>query len=191
VHTERYHRLLLAAVPPGSRRALDVGCGVGRFARKLAARVHAVDAIDRADDVVARARAVRPAAANIRFAVADFMTMAVDDGGYDFVAALASLHHLPLAAALERMQRLLRPGGVLGVIGLYREHGLFDLVHGAVALPVSRWQRLRQGAQRDRVPLRDPTLTLREIRLEAARVLPGADVRRRLLWRYTLLWTKR
>jgi hypothetical protein len=34
-HNSHYHDLLLAAVPPGCRRALDVGCGLGTFARKL------------------------------------------------------------------------------------------------------------------------------------------------------------
>jgi SAM-dependent methyltransferase len=189
VHTERYHELLLDAVPQGSDRALDVGCGLGGFARKLAARVRTVDAIDRAADVVARA--VYPAVDNVRFSVADFMTMPLEESAYDFVSSLASLHHLPLGAALERMKLLLRPGGVLGVIGLYREHGAFDLAASAIAFPVSRWQRRRHGRRCDAVPLHDPTLTLREIRTEVARVLPGVVFRRHLLWRYTLVWMKR
>jgi len=46
-HNDHYHRLLLRQLPPGCRRALDVGCGTGRFARRLAQRGIQVDAIDR------------------------------------------------------------------------------------------------------------------------------------------------
>lgn len=33
-----------------------------------------------------------------------------------------------------------------------------------------------------------PEMTFAEIRREAVRVLPGARLRRRLFWRYTLVW---
>ena len=39
-------------------------------------------------------------------------------------------------------------------------------------------------------PIMDPQMTWREVRIEAARLLPGARSRRRLLWRYSLLWRK-
>ena len=38
-HNIHYHRLILDAVPPGARRALDVGCGEGTLARQLRAVV--------------------------------------------------------------------------------------------------------------------------------------------------------
>ncbi|NDZ99780.1 methyltransferase domain-containing protein, partial [Streptomyces sp. SID10116] len=45
-HNDHYHPLLLRNLPPGGRTALDVGCGTGRFARRLAARGYEVDALD-------------------------------------------------------------------------------------------------------------------------------------------------
>ena len=39
-------------------------------------------------------------------------------------------------------------------------------------------------------PLRDPIMTNGEVRRAAARLLPGARFRRRLWFRYTLVWTK-
>jgi 2-polyprenyl-3-methyl-5-hydroxy-6-metoxy-1,4-benzoquinol methylase len=45
-HNIHYHDLLLAAIPPHARRALDVGCGEGILARKLRDRVEHVIAID-------------------------------------------------------------------------------------------------------------------------------------------------
>ena len=41
-HNVHYYRLVLAAVPPGCERALDVGCGEGMLARQLAGRVRHV-----------------------------------------------------------------------------------------------------------------------------------------------------
>jgi hypothetical protein len=33
-HNRHHHRVILAAVPPGSERALDVGCGTGEPTRR-------------------------------------------------------------------------------------------------------------------------------------------------------------
>jgi hypothetical protein len=39
-------------------------------------------------------------------------------------------------------------------------------------------------------PILDPELSWREVRAEAARLLPGVRYRRLMLWRYSLLWAK-
>lgn len=46
-HNLHYLPTLLAAVPPGARRALDVGCGEGTLTRELRRRVAEVTGIDR------------------------------------------------------------------------------------------------------------------------------------------------
>ncbi|WP_190824649.1 hypothetical protein [Saccharopolyspora pogona] len=51
--------------------------------------------------------------------------------------------------------------------------------------------RGRAGKPHDRgMPVQDPTTTPHEIHAAAAQILPGAQVRRRLFWRYALLWRK-
>ncbi|MEV4472391.1 class I SAM-dependent methyltransferase [Nonomuraea sp. NPDC049504] len=37
-HNEHYHELLIRGIPEGAKQALDVGCGTGAFARRLAGR---------------------------------------------------------------------------------------------------------------------------------------------------------
>jgi hypothetical protein len=74
------------------------------------------------------------------------------------------------------------------VIGLYREHGAVDLLASLLALPVSLGLRLGHERNDSGVPRRAPDLTLRAIRSHVDEVLPGATLRRRLLWRYTVLY---
>jgi hypothetical protein len=40
------------------------------------------------------------------------------------------------------------------------------------------------------MPVADGALTTREVRAQVVGVLPGASVRRLLLWRYLLTWRK-
>lgn len=189
MNTVRYQDVLLDALPWPCARALDVGCGLGDFARRLAPFAGQVDAIDRVPEVIARARVHSRNPSNVRFACADAMTTDLEPG-YDFVCALASQHHLPLESALARLAGLLRLGGVLGVIGLYRPVTVFDHMAFAAAYPFGVLHRIiRRGRDiADRVPLCDPVASLDDIHSAAAVALPGAVIRRRLMWRYTLVY---
>lgn len=184
-----YHDLVLSAVPQGCARALDVGCGAGRLASELAERCSEVIAID-ADApalALARSRHERP---NLSFVEGDVMTHAFPDASFEFIASIATLHHLPLEPALERFRSLQRPGGVLVVIGLYRFETLSDYLVGGMATILSVLVRLMRGTERVNAPIRDPDTTLREIKDVVDRVLPGAVVRRELFYRYSLVWRK-
>src|SRR5688572_17070004 len=108
-HNRWYHRLLLAQIPAGAQRVLDVGCGAGTLACKLAARVPNVDAVDRSAAMVAEARKRAPA--NVTVHLADVLQVDLPQGAYDAVLSSAVLHHLPLADALPRMAGWLRSGG--------------------------------------------------------------------------------
>jgi 2-polyprenyl-3-methyl-5-hydroxy-6-metoxy-1,4-benzoquinol methylase len=118
-HNDHYHRLLLRQVPRGCRTALEVGCGTGRFARRLARRGIQVDAIDRSAEVVRAARAA-PAppvgAGRVRYLLADVTRVALPAGRYDFISCLASIHHMPFAT-VATLREALAPGGVLVILG--------------------------------------------------------------------------
>ncbi len=112
------------------------------------------------------------------------------DGSFDFITAVAALHHLPLRPALLRFKSLLRSGGTLSVIGLYRTHTFDDYLLAAIALP-SSWILGRLRAKTGvGAPVQNPVETLNEIRSACAGILPGAIVRRHLLFRYSLIWRK-
>ena len=190
-HNTHYHERLLQAVPASCRWALDVGCGLGDFARRLAGVAEQVDAIDLNPAVVARARELSSGVRNLRFVEADFLTWSATRS-YDFVSMIATLHHLPFTAALKRATSLLRPGGVLAVLGLDRAPSLFVAVaRSAIAYPVSGYYHCTRRTSRVGAPTLEPSMTLGEIRRQAIELLPGATVRRHLLWRYSLTWIKR
>jgi SAM-dependent methyltransferase len=158
--------------------------------------VDQIDGIDVSADMIDRARA--QSVSNARWLVGDVLDPDVDlrRGGYDVVTAVSSLHHMPLREGLDRMTALVRPGGVLVVVGLYRQATLADRAMEVVTLPanaavgVALAARGRAGKPHDEcMPIQEATTTLAELRA-AAESLPGASLRRRMFWRYSLVWRR-
>ncbi|MFI7452407.1 class I SAM-dependent methyltransferase [Nonomuraea sp. NPDC049714] len=185
-HNDHYHRLLLRQVPPEAQRGLDVGCGTGLFARRLAARGLDVDAVDPSEEVIAAA----PAIDGVRFVQADITAMPLPKGRYDFISCLASLHHMPFGT-VSGLREALAPGGVLAVLGCYRGSSWSDHLVSAAAVPVNAAARLalsgRPAASPVQAPVATASMTLDEVRSQAADLLPGAGIRRLLFWRYLLV----
>jgi SAM-dependent methyltransferase len=190
-HNDYYHDFLLRQCPANARRALDVGCGLGQLSKKLAGMVPAVDALDADASTLKFAIAENPAP-NIRFIQEDFLTSNLSENSYDFVIAVASLHHMDIRVALSKMRSLASPGGVIAILGLYRESTFADYIYCAISLPWSLACRIRFGATSEthQVIILPPNHTLREIRATAEAILPGCLLRRQLLWRYSLYWCK-
>jgi SAM-dependent methyltransferase len=184
-HNDHYARWILRQLPPGARTALDVGCGTGNLLRALDTRIPQVDGLDR-DPAMAAAAGAR---------VADLLDLPAEPA-YDVVTSVAVLHHLPLRPALTRLRELVRPGGRLLVVGCYRQATVADRAGDLLAVPANLLLGLVKSAGADvarramSAPAAPPAETLAEIRAAAAEVLPGAAVRRRLFWRYTLRWTR-
>ncbi|MGI5347471.1 class I SAM-dependent methyltransferase [Streptomyces sp. CA-250714] len=193
-HNAHYHRWILRRLPRRFGRALDIGCGSGELARLLAGRADEVQAIDSDPVIVARARESTPATAAVTYTVGDALT-GHPAGPYDVITCVAVLHHLPFTEALTHLRRQLAPGGTLVVVGCAREQTVGDYLLAAVSAPLNAavgWWRNR-GRTAARPPAmtavtRPPEMGFPEILREARSVLPGARLRRRLFWRYTLVW---
>jgi SAM-dependent methyltransferase len=202
-HNEHFHGWILRNLPARRSVAVDIGCGKGVLAGKLATQFAHVAGIDRNAGMVAAASArLRgfPQVSIQRCDFADFSSTAAD-GGADLITMVAVLHHLDLDDALARIPRLLAPGGRLLVVGLGRPDSLadlaFDVVSGAAnpvvgmikhPQPVRPSQRTPDA--QPAVPVMDPATTFAEITKAARTHLRGSTVRRRLFFRYTLLWEK-
>jgi SAM-dependent methyltransferase len=190
-HNIHYHKLVLRSLPTCRHRALDVGCGQGQLARELAQHCEEVIAIDVDHETIARARtAAARLSVRATFIEGDVMTHPFSDSSFDFITAVATLHHLEIRPALTRFRNLLRPAGVLAIVGLFRGEPVRDWALGAVAFPVSWGFRCFRGFADVGAPVQDPRETLREIRSVCQTLLPGAVLRRHLLFRYSLIWRK-
>jgi SAM-dependent methyltransferase len=98
----------------GARTVLELGCGTGNDAARLAAAGYAVTAIDLSAEAIERARA--RFGHDVRFLVADMSgRLPFPDAGFDAVMSNVALHMFPDAvtrAVFAEVARLVRPGGL-------------------------------------------------------------------------------
>lgn len=109
----------LLTIEPGDR-LLDIGCGIGAPAIRLA-MAHDIEVVgisisqrqvERARDLAASAGL----AGRLSFQFADAMDLPFPNESFDIVWALESLHHMPdRAQALHQAVRVLRPGGRVAI----------------------------------------------------------------------------
>ena len=203
-----YHNFLLRRLPIDCQDALEVGCGKGDFSRRLAERSKRVLALDLSPEMIRIAREQSTYLPNIEFQIADVMSYDLPAEGFDCIASLATLHHLPLREILFRMKAALKPGGVLLILDLFEPErnllkaaGFLDSVLvNALAIPLSVSLRLihhgrllPSRAARDAWAAHerhDIYPTMDEIRALCEEILPGAEIRKHLLWRYSVVWRK-
>ena len=96
--------------------ALDVGCGEGRFCRRLKAEGVRAVGIDPTPAMIERARALDPEG-DYRIEAAEALGFA--DADFDLVVSYLSLIDIPdPAAAIREMARVLKPGGTLLIANL-------------------------------------------------------------------------
>ncbi len=187
-HNIHYHPRVLRAVPYGAQRALDVGCGEGMLARELRRVVPNVTAIDLDAPSIDQAREYP---GDVNYVVGDFLTHPFEAASFDIVASVATLHHMDAASGLARMCDLLRPGGVLIVVGLARSTMPKDLPRDLAGVVAGTFHRLTKGHWQHSSPVVwPPPLTYPQMRGLAAEILPGSQYRRHLLWRYSITWRK-
>jgi SAM-dependent methyltransferase len=196
-HNAHYHPWILRQLPERFGSALDIGSGSGDLARLLAGRADRVLGVDSDPAITAQARELTPPAAPVTFTVADALT-GIPAGGHDVITCVAVVHHLPFTRALTVLREHLAPGGTLVVVGLYRAQTRTDHLLGALAIPLNLavgWLK-NKGRPAPRpvsmtAPTRQAEMSYAEIVREARAILPGARLRRRLFWRYTLVWRSR
>ena len=192
-HNVAFHRELVRDATVRGGRALDVGCGDGLLVHELAGVCREVVGAERDPEALSRARRRLAGSPSARVLDADIMDPAVPErlGRFETVTCVAVLHHLPLEAGLARLGELVAPGGRLIVVGLAASRSSWDwLLSGLSVIPIRVASRWHHETRDIGVRTARPRESLRQIRAAARRLLPGARVRRRFYYRYTLVWDR-
>jgi len=210
-HNNHYHKFLLQHIPRASHQVLEIGCGTGAFLRRLAGHSQHVTAVDLSSEMIRVARARCVEYRNVDFQVADAIEylerLSEHQPGFDCIVTIATLHHLPLSRAIPIIKERLKPGGLLFILDLFEPQrnllkpaGMLDAVLNLAAIAVSGSLRLIHNGRLKPPPevraawaehgKTDSYQTMREVRGMCDSLLPGARVRRHLLWRYSIEWQK-
>ena len=185
----QYHRVVLDAIAVHARTALDVGCGDGLLAFDLAARGLRVTGVDSDTASIQRASADDRASDATRFVVGDFFTFPFEAGSFDVVASIATLHHVDAQAGIRRMRALVRPGGVIVIVGFATSSDIGDRARAIAGGLLKRSMQLLGRYWEHNAPtVWPPPLSSREMAALIERELPGAKFRKLLSNRYVAIW---
>lgn len=195
-----YHEFLLKHVPANCQNALEIGCGTGAFARLLAARCQHVIGIDLSAEMIRVARSRSSWFENLEFELADAMSWKFAQSHFEFISSIATLHHLEQRQLLPKIKDALKPGGVFVLLDLVASSGITERMLDVIGLGVSSGLRLIHNRRLQPPPevrkaweqhgKHDHYSTIKQMQTLADEILPGASVKRHLLWRYTLLYRK-
>ena len=170
---------------------LDVGCGDGSLVRCLDDGKRSLVGID-VDEACIRRALHCSHSDHARFVCGSFETY--DFGKkFDGVIFVASIHHMDMEAALVKAKALLKPGGILLIVGLARPSTFFDWVVEALrvipCIILSRIRHMQSSEEKD-IPVSYHFPEMDEIRATARLLLPGSRLRYGLFYRYLLSWKK-
>jgi SAM-dependent methyltransferase len=109
----------MAGLDDRNSSMLDLGCGPGVIALALADRVHSVVGVDPDRGMLEQAELARreSGAHNVRWICSTAEDFDDEPGTYDLITIGSAFHWMDRAVLAERMHQLLRPGGVLALLG--------------------------------------------------------------------------
>jgi 2-polyprenyl-3-methyl-5-hydroxy-6-metoxy-1,4-benzoquinol methylase len=189
-HNTAYHPWLVGIAAKHRGDVLDVGCGDGLLAQRLAAVSQSVTGIE--PDPATADRAIERVTDldDVQVSPTSFKEFDPATRRFDLVTFVASLHHMDLRTSLARARDLLASSGEIAVVGLWANESAWDWVWSASCVPaVMVADRLHRDTPDIGVTIAEPRESLRAIRRTTAEVLPGAVIRRKLYYRYLLRWS--
>jgi 2-polyprenyl-3-methyl-5-hydroxy-6-metoxy-1,4-benzoquinol methylase len=191
-HNTAYHPWLVSIAAERRGDVLDIGCGDGLLAKRIAPVSRSVTGIDPDPAAISRATDRLASHRHVTVSEGDFQNYQAGAQRFDLITFVASLHHMDLRASLVKARDLLTPTGEIAVVGCSANKTVRDWVWSAMCVPAARigsW--LHSETCNIGVVVTDPQEGLDDIRNMVDEVLPGASVRRALYYRYLLRWRRR
>jgi SAM-dependent methyltransferase len=169
-----YEHLLASCEPVATgARALDVGCGAGRWCRLLGARGYAVTGIDLQESLIERNRRRYPEMSFLCLPVQDFQP----EAPFDLVTSVTVIQHIPFdeqLRAIAKISSLVRTGGHALLLENVHDQGAH-----VFARSIDGWKRCFEDTGFETVAIErydySPT-----IRASGFLVAEGASLARRL-----------
>ncbi|HEY9161504.1 MAG TPA: class I SAM-dependent methyltransferase [Desulfomonilia bacterium] len=199
-HNSFFYNFLNRHVPWNCIDILEVGCGLGEFTRIIALKSEHVLAVDLSPEMIRMANLNSTTFRNIDYRIENILDYIWPENHFDCIVSIATLHHLPLAFMLEKMVFSIKPGGRLIILDMLKAENLTDFLLGAVSFPLSRVMMLiKNGRLKEPEHIRraweehgknEIYMRFSELRRICNIHIPDAEIRRHLLWRYSIVWTK-
>lgn len=199
-HNKHYHGFIERRLPKNCKHLLEIGCGKGELCRQLSKRVDHILGVDIADQMIEIAEERTTLGMGITFKKVNYMDKALEENHYDCIVSVATVHHMDFEQFAARVKKELKPGGKLLVVDLYQEETLLEALLDYIAMPVSGFYKIVKNKRIKSSPTEqqvwqehgesDEYLTIEALHDLAKKHFPGAKLKRRLLWRYTLEWVR-
>jgi 2-polyprenyl-3-methyl-5-hydroxy-6-metoxy-1,4-benzoquinol methylase len=116
-HNTAHHPWLVSIAAEHRGDVLDVGCGDGLLAKRIAPVSRSVTGIDPDPAAIRRATDRLASHRHVTVSEGDFQNYQAGAQRFDLITFLASLHHMDLRASLVKARDLLTPTGEIAVVG--------------------------------------------------------------------------
>jgi len=199
-HNNCYFNQLIKLIPDNAGTCLDIGCGKGELTYMLSRKAERVIAVDLADKMIEKAKALHPNE-NIEYICGNILDMEFEDDSLDVIITTATAHHLPYEWLLNFAKDKLKKGGRLVILDLLKAKSLSDYVMWSFAFFPNKVMNLIKNGRLHKYDehakevwekhgSHDTYMTMDEIRSLVRKHIPTAKVKRKLFWRYLLVWEK-
>ncbi len=199
-HNNCYYEYLLGFLPEHVETCLDIGCGQGELSALLSRRSKKVTGVDLSGKMIEHAQK-NNALPNIEYVCANILDMDFPDNSLDVIITTATAHHLPFEWLLMFAKQKLKSSGLFLVLDLTVAETLSDkLLWSFAVIPNIIMNIIKNGRLQKDDPHsaevwkkhgeHDTYMTLSQISMLANKHLPNALIKRKLFWRYVLVWKK-
>lgn len=199
-HNNCYFKHLIKFIPNNVETCLDIGCGKGELSLMLSKKSKKVISVDLADKMIEKAKVLHPNK-NSQYICGNILDMIFQNDSIDVIITTATAHHLPYGWLLCFAKDKLKKGGKLIILDLAEAKTLSDyIIWGSAFIPNIAMNLIKNGRlQKDDAHSKevwekhgehDTYMTIDEIKLFVKKHIPTAKVKRKLFWRYSLVWEK-